>query len=211
MLKTITILLLFGCLYIVAISVIKRKKSIPCPWWLSFLLENPYMEWIAGSPALIKRAKLKPGMCVLDVGCGPGRLTIPFARHVGPTGKVIALDIQEKMLQKLEKRIEDNNLTNIKTVLGGTGEGKIQEENSFDRTFLVTVLGEIPDKEKALKEIYNVLRPNGILSITEVLPDPDYQRSKTVLYLSNRAGFKLIKKYGNIISFTMNFIKPVTV
>jgi len=211
MLKIITILCLLGCLYIVTITVIKRKKSMPCPWWLSFILENPYMEWVAGSSLLIKRAVLKTGMSVLDVGCGPGRLTIPFARYVGSTGKVVALDIQENMLQKLEKRIKDNSLTNIETVLGGAGEGKLQDENSIDCAFLVTALGEISDKEKALKEIYNVLKPWGILSITEVFPDPDYQRSKTVLRLANKAKFALVRKYGNIMSFTMIFIKSVTV
>ncbi len=211
MLKIITILCLLGCLYIVTITVIKRKKSMPCPWWLSFILENPYMEWVAGSSLLIKRAVLKTGMSVLDVGCGPGRLTIPFARYVGSTGKVVALDIQENMLQKLEKRIKDNSLTNIETVLGGAGEGKLQDENSIDCAFLVTALGEISDKEKALKEIYNVLKPGGILSITEVFPDPDYQRSKTVLRLANKAKFALVRKYGNIMSFTMIFIKSVTV
>jgi len=167
------------------------------------------MEWIAGSSLLIKRAGLKTGMSVLDVGCGPGRLTIPFARYVGSTGKVIALDIQEKMLQKLEKRIKDNNLTNIETILGGAGEGKIQGEYSIDCAFLVTVLGEISDKEKALEEIYNVLKPGGVLSITEVLPDPDYQSSKTVMHLADKAGFDIAKKYGNIMSFTMIFTKLV--
>ena len=189
------------------ISIIKRKRALPCPSWLTFLLENPYMNSVSGSSILIDRLGLKEGMRVLDVGCGPGRLTIPFAEYVGQNGEVVGLDIQEKMLQKLTKRIKDNNLTNVRLILGGAGQGKIQEENSFDRAVLITVLGEITDKKSALEEIFKALKPGGILSITEVFPDPDFQRQSRVLQLAAMVGFTLDKKYGNIFAFTMNFIK----
>jgi ubiquinone/menaquinone biosynthesis C-methylase UbiE len=166
------------------------------------------MNKVAGSSILIDRMGLKPGMRVLDVGCGPGRLAIPFAKHVGPEGEVVALDIQEKMLQKLEERIKNNHLSNVRLLLGGAGQGKILEENSFDRAILVTVLGEIADKKSALEQIFKALKPEGILSVTEVLPDPDFQKQNKVLRLATAAGFALDKKYGNILTFTMNFIKP---
>jgi len=188
--------------------MIKRRWALPCPFWLSFLLENSYMNSVAGSSVLIERIGLKNGMRVLDVGCGPGRLTIPFAKQVGPHGEVVVLDIQQKMLQKLEQRVTNNNLSNVKFLLGGAGQGKIQEENSFDRAILVTVLGEISDKKGALEEIFKALKPEGILSVTEVFPDPDFQRQSIVLRLTSAVGFRLDKKYGNIFAFTMNFIKP---
>jgi len=166
------------------------------------------MNSLAGSRILIERIGLKNGMRLLDVGCGPGRLTVPFAKCVGQRGEVVALDIQEKMLQKLKERIKNNNLTNVRFLLGGAGLGKIQEENGFDRAILVTVLGEIPDKKIALKEIFKALKPGGILSITEVFPDPDFQRQNKVLRLAAGVGFTLDKKYGNIFAFTMNFVKP---
>jgi ubiquinone/menaquinone biosynthesis C-methylase UbiE len=197
----------FVLAYII-LCIVKRKKSLPCPASMTFLLENPYIQFVAGSALLIKRMDLQPGMRVLDVGCGPGRLTIPMARHVGPTGEVAALDIQENMLKKLNKRIGKNHLRNIRTILGGAGQNHLKEKNYFDRAILVTVLGEIPDKKNALKEIYQALKPNGILSITEVLPDPDYQRKKTVLKLTESAGFLPERKYTSLLSHTMNFIKP---
>jgi ubiquinone/menaquinone biosynthesis C-methylase UbiE len=166
------------------------------------------MQRVAGGRILIDRIHLKPGMRVLDVGCGPGRLTIPFARCVGKDGEVVALDIQAKMLRELRRRVKENGLANVQPVLGGAGEGHIQEWDAFDRAVLVTVLGEIPDKKKALKEIYNALKPGGLLSITEVLPDPDYQKRSTVLSLAREVGFTPEEKYGNVLVLTLNFSKP---
>jgi precorrin-6B methylase 2 len=187
-----------------------RKKSspTPCPWFLRFLLENPLMNYLAGASVLIDRINLEPGMHLIDVGCGPGRLTIPFAKHVGHTGHIFALDIQKKMLQTLNKRIIKNRLENVEAVLGGAGEGVIQRENAFDRAVLVTVLGEIPDRRKALEEIFKTLKPSGILSVTEVKLDPDYQKAETVLRLARDVGFEYDAKYSNVLSFTMNFRKP---
>jgi ubiquinone/menaquinone biosynthesis C-methylase UbiE len=166
------------------------------------------MQSLAGAGILIDRLHLQPGMRVLDVGCGPGRLTIPFAKYVGRNGEVVALDIQPRMLQELQRRVKENELANVRLVLGGAGAGHLQERGAFDRAVLVTVLGEIPDRKKALQEIYHALRPGGLLSITELLPDPDYQTRRTVLRLAREAGFELQEKYGNLIVFTLNFSKP---
>jgi ubiquinone/menaquinone biosynthesis C-methylase UbiE len=163
---------------------------------------------MAGSALLLDRLNLHQGMRVLDVGSGPGRLSIPAAQRVGPDGKVVALDIQPAMLDKLKKRAEAKNLGNIQPALGGIGEGLL-EENAFDRALLVTVLGEITDRKAALEEIYSALKPGGILSVTEIIPDPHYQSRNTVLSLAESAGFRLQRQYGGWLAFTMNFEKPV--
>ncbi|MDZ7260767.1 MAG: class I SAM-dependent methyltransferase [candidate division KSB1 bacterium] len=185
----------------------ERRRPLPCPSWLSWLLENPYMQTVAGSSVILKRIDLAPGMRVLDVGCGPGRIAIPVAKAVGTSGQVVALDIQPAMLRKLEKRIAANGITNIQTVLGAIGQG-VLEQNAFDRALLVTVLGEITDQEAALREIYRALKAGGILSVTEVIPDPDYQSRRTVKRLCQAAGFQLDSVHGSWLAFTMNFVKP---
>jgi ubiquinone/menaquinone biosynthesis C-methylase UbiE len=146
-------------------------------------------------------------MKLLDVGCGPGRLTIPAAVRVGPEGQIVAVDIQPKMIRRLEDRIHSEGLTNTKIVLGGAGDGQIGH-NGFDRALLVTVLGEIPDKEAALAEIFQLLKPGGVLSITEVIPDPHYQSQKRVRQLIDRAGFKEVQFFGSWVAYTLNVIKP---
>jgi ubiquinone/menaquinone biosynthesis C-methylase UbiE len=206
--KDLIIFISLICCVAFILIIIKRKKPFPCPFYLTFLLENPYMKSVSGSDLLIKRINLQPGMRVLDVGCGPGRLTIPLAKHVGKNGEVVSLDIQENMLKKLKKRIQSNHLNNIKTILSEIGRGHLRKRDYFDRVILVTVLGEIPDKKQALKEIFVTLKPGGILSITEVLPDPDYQSKRIVIHLAKSVGFDFDQKYSRFLSYTLNFLKP---
>lgn len=184
-----------------------RRRSLPCPTWLAWTLENPFMNTVAGSGAILDRLALRPGMKVLDVGCGPGRLTLPAAQRVGPTGEVVALDIQPGMLRRVAQKAETAGLTNIRRVQAGAGEGKL-EPNVFDRALLVTVLGEIPDQTAALTEIFSALKPGGILSVTEVLPDPHYQTRNTVRRLAFAVGFEEQSYTGKIVAFTLNLVKP---
>lgn len=182
-------------------------RTMPCPSTLSFLLENPYFNRVAGAELLLDRAGVAPGMRVLDAGCGPGRVTVEAARRVGPTGEVVALDIQQAMLDKVQAKLEAGNVTNVRLIRGGIGEGLV-EPNSFDRAFLVTVLGEIPDKTRGLKEIYGALKPGGLLSVTEVLPDPDFQTPDAISRLARETGFAEDELMGGFPAFTMNLVKP---
>ena len=159
-----------------------------------------------GPELLISRLDLAPGMRVLDAGCGPGRLTIPLARAVGPSGEVVALDGQGAMLAKLEERLGAERLTNVRPVQAGLGEGALR--GPFDRVLLALVLGEVRDREAAVRELYAVLKPGGILSVTEVFGDPDYRRPATVRREVEVAGFRLVGRYGDFPGYTLNFEKP---
>src|SRR5438094_3240996 len=77
-----------------------RHQSLPCPASLSWLLTNPLAKGGAGSARILDRLHLSPGMRVLDVGCGPGRVSLPAAQRVEPDGQVLALDVQAAMLKK---------------------------------------------------------------------------------------------------------------
>lgn len=191
---------------IVILRLLSRRRLLPCPSTLVWVLENPIIERVAGGQALMDRAGVLPGMRVLDAGCGPGRVTIPLALRVGATGHVVALDVQASMLVKLRKRLEEHRITNVRTVHAELGTGALAGER-FDRAFLVTVLGEVPDRERALKEIHGVLVPGGILSVTEVLPDPHYQRRSAVRALALSAGFVPTLVHRTCRSYTMNLLR----
>jgi SAM-dependent methyltransferase len=185
-----------------------RRQSLPCPVWLRWLVEmdNPFAKTNRAA-FIIRHLNLAPGMAVLDAGCGPGRLTIPAAREVGPQGEVVALDIQPGMLSRTREKALAGNLTNIRFLQTGVGEGRLGA-NHFDRALLVTVLGEIPDRAKALQEIFNALKPGGILSVTEIIFDPHFQGRRTVERFAGAVGFTEKAFFGNRIAFTLLFEKP---
>jgi ubiquinone/menaquinone biosynthesis C-methylase UbiE len=191
---------------LVAIGLVWRWAAWPCPSWLVPLLENPYFQAVAGARTLLQRAGARSGMRVLDAGCGPGRLTLPAAELVGPTGRVVALDIQPAMLEKLGERVRARGLSNVEPVLAGLGQGALPA-GAFDLALLVTVLGEVPAKLPALREIHRSLRPSGVLSVTEVLPDPHYQTVSRLRALAAEAGFREIAIFRGWLSYTMNLAK----
>ncbi len=184
-----------------------RQRNLPCPAWLAWLLENPLMDTFGGTQETLDRIGLQPGERGLDVGSGPGRIAIPAARRVGPTGKVVALDLQPAMLQRLAERAARNGIENIEPRLGDIAAVGGLEPEGYDRAWLVTVLGEIPNRAAALKNIYRALKPGGTLSVTEILPDPHYQRRETVLSLAQEAGFRPDQYWGTFFWYTQNFSK----
>ncbi len=185
-----------------------RRYLLPCPVWLSWFVEkdNPLTK-ANQSAVIVGHIDLKPGMNVLDVGCGPGRLTIPLARKIGEYGEVVAFDIQAGMLKQVKTKAQAAGLNNIRYLQAGVGEG-MMGRNRFDVALLVQVLGEIPDREAALKEIFDSLKPGGILSITESIVDPHFQGRNTVARFAAAVGFREKAFYGNRVAFTMNLEKP---
>ena len=184
-----------------------RRRTLPCPVWLSWLLTNPLSPGDGDSTALLDGLGLKPGMRLLDVGCGPGRVSIPAARRVGPDGQVVALDVQAAMLEKLQRRAATGGVANIRTVLGPV-EAAGLEADSCDRAVLVWVLGEIPDQAAALRRVFAALKPGGLLAIAETLRDPHYQRVATVLRLADSVGFRRGEYHKGWLSYTLHFVKP---
>ena len=205
-------LLLVPLVFVAAIAalwtasrLISRTHPRPCPTSLIWLLDNPFTTRYHAF--ILSRLDLAPDLSVLDAGCGPALLTISIARAVGPQGSVVALDVQEGMIQRARAAAAQAGMSNITFLVAGLGQGRLPTA-SFDRALLVTVLGEIPDRPAALREIYSSLKPGAFLSITEVLPDPDYQPRPKVKSLALQAGFHIRSEFGNWFMFTLNVERP---
>jgi ubiquinone/menaquinone biosynthesis C-methylase UbiE len=194
-------------LFFVAWRIASRFWSIPCPSRLGWSLEGSIADWIAGTNATLDCLRLKPGQTILEIGPGPGRLLIPAAWRVLPGGRAIGIDIQHKMIQRLQKRAEQGGVTNLTALVGDATDLKLPDA-SVDLAFLCTVLGEIPDRAAALAECNRVLKPGGALSITEILGDPHYQSRGKAQRLAEGAGFELKLIEGGWRSYTASFRKP---
>jgi len=201
----ITVILLFLILYS------QKKNNIFNPS-ASWTLNNPitYYAPFIGTKNILTRFNISEGMYVLDIGCGPGRFTIPIAKLVGQKGKVLAVDIQPDMVNKMQEYAFKENINNIeaRVINVGAKENKL-DSNYFDFAFMVTVLGEVPieNRIQALKEIYQSLKSNGILSITEIQTDSDYLSVSIVREITKKAGFHEVNYFSNWKSYTITLKK----
>ncbi len=188
-----------------------QRQSLPCPVWLRWLVEmdNPFTRTNRAA-VILQHLRLQPGMTVLDIGCGPGRLTLPCARAVGTTGRVLALDIQAGMLQRTRDKARHAGLTNIDFIEADITAAALPP-NQADRALLVTVLGEVPDRPAALRAVHAALKPGGLLSVTEIIFDPHFQRRSSVLREATAAGFRQAGFFGNAIAYTLHLEKAESI
>jgi ubiquinone/menaquinone biosynthesis C-methylase UbiE len=184
---------------------VKKGRGAPCPASWSWIVDNPLRRWDVRHA--LARAGLEAGETVLELGPGPGAFTVDAAMRVGPEGTLIAVDIQPAMIAQVERRVRKAGLTNVETHVASAYDLPL-DDGTVDRAFLITVLPEIPDPVRGLREVYRVLKPGGIVSTTEEFLDPDYPRRKTTVAWAEAAGLKLVARHGTWWTYTLNFRKP---
>jgi len=198
-------LILFGLLFSLGWRFASRRWQLPYPSQFAWALDSRFTP---GTATTLNRLDLRPGQRILEIGPGPGRLLIPAAKRVLPGGEAIGIDIQPGMIERLKRHAESAGSTNLTALLGDASQPHVEPE-SFDLVFLVTVLGEIPDRVAALAQCYQALKSGGRLSITELfVGDPHYQSRSTVQRLAEQVGFQLLSFQGHWWFFTANFVKP---
>lgn len=203
----IAIALSLAFFWLVVLKIISRVAAAfgasgPCPAALGWLVDNPVRQ--RAIPRLLDRVGIWPGERVLELGPGPGAFTVEAARRAGPWGRLIAVDIQPRMIAQVEARVRRAGLTNVETHVASAHSLPLPDA-SVDRAFLITVLQEIPDPDRALAELHRVLVPNGVLSVGEAFPDPDYPFPSETIHRVEAAGFRLAERYGSLWEYTLNF------
>ncbi len=210
LLIVVIVIVAFPVFWLTGAKVVRKMAHFPAPPFIGRFLDSNYRRRIQPPNKIIQRSGIKEGMQVLEVGCGSGAFTTFVARVVGAQGKVYALDIAPKMLKQLENKLarpENQDIKNIKLVQSSAYNLPF-EDNSLDLVYMITVLQEIPDRNRALQQAKRVLKPNGILAITELFPDPDYPWKSTTVKLGKQAGFTLDEVAGNFWNYTARFKKP---
>jgi ubiquinone/menaquinone biosynthesis C-methylase UbiE len=149
-------------------EVIMSSKPHVCPVWIGYLLAHPIRK-LFQNPRRILASHIKPGMTVVDVGCAMGFFTIPAAEMVGEDGRVIAVDLQPRMLEKLKKRARKAGVADrIQTrscPADSVGLSDLAEQ--VDVVLAIAMLHETPNPEGLLAELSRCLKPEGRLLVAE--------------------------------------------
>lgn len=173
------------------------------PWWMRPTIASDLLFDTVGT---LDRIGLQPGQRVLEIGPGGGRLLLPAARRVLPDGSVTGLEVQPAIAGYLDRRAAKDGLTNVAVVQGDAAAAAFPP-GSFDVVYLVAVLGEIGDREAALRQCHAVMKRGGTLSITEGWPDPHYQRYDAVRRVAESAGFRAGGVQKGRLRYTANFVR----
>jgi ubiquinone/menaquinone biosynthesis C-methylase UbiE len=119
---------------------------------------------------ILAALQAEPGKRIADVGAGEGFYSLRIARAVGPTGRVTAVDVSDKYLEKLRARIQQDNVTNVDVVVGGVDDPRLSE-NTFDAVLIYNAYHEMTAPEPILKAILKALKTGGRLVMSEPLHD----------------------------------------
>lgn len=162
-----------------------------CPWWMGYFLASPLRK-LRQNPRKILDPYLEPGMTVLDAGCGMGFFSFDMAEMVKPEGRVICVDLQEKMIRTLVRRASKRGLSKIiearvcsaGSLAIGDLEGRIDFALAFD------IVHETPDAASFLGQLRAGLKPGGRLLLSEPRGHVSRKKFEETMAIVYRAGFK---------------------
>ncbi len=161
-----------------------------CPWWLGWLLASP-LRRLLQDPAEILAPRVREGMTVLEPGPGMGFFTLELARRVGPRGRVVAVDLQERMLEGLRRRAARAGVAErIETRRAAEGAMGVDDlAGRVDLVLAFAVVYELPDAARFFAEARRALRPGGELLLAEPAGHVSAEAFETTLRTAERAGF----------------------
>jgi len=175
-------------------------------WWRTHPSACPYSQrfWVEAPHPFITRERLsellepRPGERLLEVGPGTGYYSLPVAGRLAPGGSLDILDVQQEMLDHTLRRASEAGIENIAATLADARELPF-DDGSFDGAYLVTVLGEIPDQDAALRELRRVVRPGGRIVVGELFGDPHMVTHGALASRAEAAGLRVERKLGGAL------------
>ncbi len=165
-------------------------KNRVCPVERAGSLDNSWRRWFQ-NPQKILKPYLRQGMTVLDVGCGPGFFSLAMAEMVGESGRVIAVDLQQGMLDKLQAKLSGTQLEK-RVQLHLSADDRLGVTEPVDFALLFYMVHEVPDKASFFAELYSVLKSESSALLVEPplhVSDSAFQKT---LQLAEEAGFSVL-------------------
>jgi ubiquinone/menaquinone biosynthesis C-methylase UbiE len=187
-----------------ALSIAIQLHPIPTPPIFRFLLNNRVRRRYRDPPATLARIGVEPGMHVLELGPGAGLFTDAAAHLLGDTDLLLCLDLQPTMLLPLQRLVRAAGLANVRLCAADASALPLAG-GSIDLAYLIAVLPMLADKPRALAELRRILKPGGVLAVSEELLEPEYVPACVTERWCRRAGFSLQARYGSAWCYTLVF------
>lgn len=166
-----------------------------CPWWIGYLLASPLRKLLQ-NPERILQTIVRQGDTFLDVGCAMGFFTIPAVDLVGPEGRVIAIDLQERMLTALSRRARRRGIQNrIETRRCSADSLGIDDlHRQVDSVLAFAVVHEVPCSKSFFREIYSVLHTGGRVLVAEPAGHVSRREFEDTLKQAGELGLEIVER-----------------
>lgn len=170
-------------------------KHRVCPWWAGYLLASPLRK-LMQNPVRTLEPFVRPGMTVLEPGPGMGFFTLPLAQLVGPSGRVIAVDVQPEMIAGLRRRAERAGLIDrIETRLAPAPTMALEAyEEAVDFVLAFAVVHEMPSAATFFAEAGQVMKPDASLLLAEPAGHLEKGEFENELMIAARAGLTVCNR-----------------
>jgi len=162
-----------------------------CPWWLAYTFDNPLRRLIH-NPKKILSSHIQEGMCVMDVGCGMGYFTLELAGLVGDAGRVLAVDLQQQMLDIMMKRATRKGLAH-RIVPHRARPNAIGVTTPVDFVLAFWMIHEVPDPVIFFTEIATILKSSAKLLYTEPAFHVSEKKYHEILAVAENTGLSVKK------------------
>ncbi|HZV75965.1 MAG TPA: class I SAM-dependent methyltransferase [Conexibacter sp.] len=181
-------------------------------WWRRNPSACPYNQrfWVEAPHPLITRPRLRealapaPGQRLLEVGPGTGYYALEVASWIAPEGRLDVFDLQQEMLDHTLRRAGERGIANVVASQGDACDLPY-DDATFDAAYLVTVLGEIPDQEAALRELARVVKPGGRVVVGELAVDPHWVSPSRLQARAERGGLRFEHRVGSPLGYFARF------
>jgi len=157
-----------------------------CPWWGGYFIDNRFRRWIH-NPERILEPHVKPGMTAMDFGCGMGMFSIALARLVGTQGRVISVDLQQRMLDVLRRRAKKAGILD-RIRLHRCEPNAIGLDASVDFALAFYSAHEVPDLRRLFAEVRRLLKLNGRFLVVEPIGHVTARNFQAMLSLAEEIG-----------------------